>query len=120
MELHTVGVNGGYTQADVTALAAILTGMGSEAALRCRSVLLRSQAARARPEGVVRVRDRRGREGDEARTGDEAARRDVRARRRGSHRRQHEAGSRGTEHPRRKPADREVHQHAACAVFRGG
>ena len=28
MELHTVGVNGGYTQADVTALAAILTGWG--------------------------------------------------------------------------------------------
>ena len=26
MELHTVGVNGGYTQADVTSLAAILTG----------------------------------------------------------------------------------------------
>ena len=26
MELHTVGVNGGYTQADVTALASILTG----------------------------------------------------------------------------------------------
>ncbi len=26
MELHTVGVNGGYTQADVTALAAIFTG----------------------------------------------------------------------------------------------
>jgi uncharacterized protein (DUF1800 family) len=26
MELHTLGVNGGYTQADVTALAAILTG----------------------------------------------------------------------------------------------
>ncbi|WP_353070850.1 DUF1800 domain-containing protein [Tunturiibacter gelidiferens] len=26
MELHTVGVNGGYTQADVTALAAVLTG----------------------------------------------------------------------------------------------
>ena len=26
MELHTVGVNGGYTQADVTQLAAILTG----------------------------------------------------------------------------------------------
>jgi uncharacterized protein (DUF1800 family) len=26
MELHTVGVNGGYSQADVTALAAILTG----------------------------------------------------------------------------------------------
>jgi uncharacterized protein (DUF1800 family) len=26
MELHTVGVNGGYTQTDVTALAAILTG----------------------------------------------------------------------------------------------
>ncbi len=26
MELHTVGVNGGYTQSDVTALAAILTG----------------------------------------------------------------------------------------------
>jgi uncharacterized protein (DUF1800 family) len=28
MELHTVGVNGGYTQADVTHLAAILTGWG--------------------------------------------------------------------------------------------
>ncbi len=28
MELHTVGVNGGYTQADVTSLAAILTGWG--------------------------------------------------------------------------------------------
>ena len=26
MELHTVGVNGGYTQADVTALSAVLTG----------------------------------------------------------------------------------------------
>lgn len=28
MELHTLGVNGGYTQADVTHLAAILTGWG--------------------------------------------------------------------------------------------
>jgi uncharacterized protein (DUF1800 family) len=28
MELHTVGVNGGYTQNDVTTLAAILTGWG--------------------------------------------------------------------------------------------
>jgi uncharacterized protein (DUF1800 family) len=28
MELHTVGVNGGYTQADVTHLASILTGWG--------------------------------------------------------------------------------------------
>jgi uncharacterized protein (DUF1800 family) len=28
MELHTVGVNGGYTQADVTALANVLTGWG--------------------------------------------------------------------------------------------
>jgi uncharacterized protein (DUF1800 family) len=28
MELHTVSVNGGYSQADVTALAAILTGWG--------------------------------------------------------------------------------------------
>ncbi|AEU37095.1 DUF1800 domain-containing protein [Granulicella mallensis] len=28
MELHTVGVNGGYTQSDVTALSAILTGWG--------------------------------------------------------------------------------------------
>lgn len=26
MELHTLGVNGGYTQADVTALARILSG----------------------------------------------------------------------------------------------
>jgi uncharacterized protein (DUF1800 family) len=30
MELHTVGVNGGYSQADVTALSAILTGWGIE------------------------------------------------------------------------------------------
>ncbi|MEO6924114.1 MAG: DUF1800 domain-containing protein, partial [Bryocella sp.] len=30
MELHTVGVNGGYTQADVTTLSAILTGWGVE------------------------------------------------------------------------------------------
>lgn len=30
MELHTVGVNGGYTQADVIALSAILTGWGVE------------------------------------------------------------------------------------------
>ena len=28
MELHTVGVNGGYTQADVTSLASMLTGWG--------------------------------------------------------------------------------------------
>ncbi len=28
MELHTMGVNGGYTQADVTTLAHILTGLG--------------------------------------------------------------------------------------------
>ena len=28
MELHTVGVNGGYSQADVTALSSILTGWG--------------------------------------------------------------------------------------------
>lgn len=28
MELHTLGVNGGYTQADVTVLSAILTGWG--------------------------------------------------------------------------------------------
>ncbi|MEO6924762.1 MAG: DUF1800 domain-containing protein, partial [Bryocella sp.] len=30
MELHTVGVNGGYTQADVTTLSSILTGWGVE------------------------------------------------------------------------------------------
>jgi uncharacterized protein (DUF1800 family) len=30
MELHTVGVNGGYTQADVTEVAKILTGWGVE------------------------------------------------------------------------------------------
>jgi uncharacterized protein (DUF1800 family) len=30
MELHTLGVNGGYTQADVTTLAKILTGWGIE------------------------------------------------------------------------------------------
>jgi uncharacterized protein (DUF1800 family) len=32
MELHTVGVNGGYTQADVTHLSAVLTGWGVDRA----------------------------------------------------------------------------------------
>ncbi len=32
MELHTLGVNGGYTQADVQALARILTGVGVDVA----------------------------------------------------------------------------------------
>jgi uncharacterized protein (DUF1800 family) len=30
MELHTLGVDGGYTQADVTALSAVLTGWGAD------------------------------------------------------------------------------------------
>src|ERR1700687_4951088 len=42
MELHTLGVNGGYTQADVTALAHILTGWGlqkpGQAAMRVGAV----------------------------------------------------------------------------------
>ena len=33
MELHTLGVNGGYTQADVQELARVLTGFGVEGAL---------------------------------------------------------------------------------------
>ena len=33
MELHTLGVDGGYTQEDVISLARILTGWGS--AIRC-------------------------------------------------------------------------------------
>ena len=31
MELHTLGVDGGYTQRDVTELARILTGWGLDA-----------------------------------------------------------------------------------------
>ena len=34
MELHTLGVNGGYTQADVQALARILTGAGTDLSTR--------------------------------------------------------------------------------------
>ena len=39
MELHTVGVNGGYTQADVTALSAILTGWGVDRVTRAGGFL---------------------------------------------------------------------------------
>jgi uncharacterized protein (DUF1800 family) len=45
MELHTLGVNGGYTQADVTALAHILTGWGlqkrGQAAMRMGAMGMR-------------------------------------------------------------------------------
>lgn len=39
MELHTLGVNGGYTQADVTSLAHILTGWGLRKPGRERAVI---------------------------------------------------------------------------------
>ena len=59
MELHTVGVNGGYTQSDVTSLAAILTGWGVDKPNEAGAVPLRLQAARAGTEAVVRLRHRR-------------------------------------------------------------
>ena len=51
LELHTLGVGGGYSQEDVTNLARILTGWTvgnlANAAVRARQVLLRPGAARA-------------------------------------------------------------------------
>ena len=37
MELHTVGVNGGYTQRDVTELARICDRLGADNGARCQS-----------------------------------------------------------------------------------
>lgn len=52
MELHTLGVNGGYTQADVIALAHILTGWG----LMTPGALMRMRAMR---RAAIRWRPRR-------------------------------------------------------------
>lgn len=47
MELHTLGVNGGYTQADVQELARILTGFGVDPTGRKAAALAR------RPDGLL-------------------------------------------------------------------
>jgi uncharacterized protein (DUF1800 family) len=50
MELHTLGVDGGYTQADVQALARILTGVGTDfSGNGC------ANGVRALPDGETRV-----------------------------------------------------------------
>jgi len=46
MELHTLGVDGGYTQADVTTLARILTGWGVDH----RNLRRRARQSARRPE----------------------------------------------------------------------
>src|SRR5581483_1838590 len=53
MELHTLGVNGGYTQADVTALAHILTGWGLR---KPGGAAMRMGAMRAGAMGMERRR----------------------------------------------------------------
>ena len=65
MELHTLGVNGGYTQADVTQVARILTGWTVERPAARRRIRIRSQPPRARheksPRPEVQGSRRRGR-----------------------------------------------------------
>ena len=56
MELHTVGVNGGYTQADVTALSAILTGWTVDRPNQAGPFLFDPKTPRARPQAMVRPR----------------------------------------------------------------
>jgi uncharacterized protein (DUF1800 family) len=62
MELHTLGVHGGYTQDDVTSLARIITGWtfaGRDGKLAARHVRLQRQCARARTAEAAR-QDLRG------------------------------------------------------------
>ncbi len=61
MELHTVGVNGGYTQADVTNLAKILTGWTIDHPEYGGDPQFDPQQTRARLEDVVRPKNQRGR-----------------------------------------------------------
>ena len=71
LELHTLGVDGGYTQGDVTALARIITGWtfsGREGCRRARDLRVLSQCARARGshfarQGLRRRRRQAGRDG---------------------------------------------------------
>ena len=58
MELHTVGVNGGYSQADVTNLAAMLTGWTVNNPGQAGGFLYDAEAARAGDEGVDGAEDR--------------------------------------------------------------
>jgi uncharacterized protein (DUF1800 family) len=65
LELHTLGVNGGYSQADVTALATILTGWGFGQNAgddeRFGKFTFRAQAHEPGPQTVLgRVYDQRG------------------------------------------------------------
>ena len=50
MELHTLGVNGGYTQADVTEVARVLTGWTIDRPMIGAAIHLQSQPPRARHE----------------------------------------------------------------------
>ncbi|MDQ0472867.1 uncharacterized protein (DUF1800 family) [Labrys wisconsinensis] len=62
MELHTLGVNGGYTQADVTSLAKILTGWRSKSSVGNGAGAFRFDADRHEP-GAFTVLGRSYREG---------------------------------------------------------
>ena len=55
MELHTLGVNGGYTQKDVTEVARVLTGLDAEAAQARWWLRLRRTNARARRQTRARA-----------------------------------------------------------------
>ena len=64
MELHTLGVNGGYTQADVTQVARVLTGWTIDRPLIGGELHLQPQPPRARHEKSPWQKDqRRRREG---------------------------------------------------------
>jgi uncharacterized protein (DUF1800 family) len=65
MELHTVGVNGGYTQADVTEFARAMTGLsiGGERDGQYGVTVFRDQAHEPGPRTIMGVRyDQRGKE----------------------------------------------------------
>ena len=93
LELHTLGVNGGYTQADVTEFARVITGWTVRPTMfdldeASPGFRVRSRTARARTETL--------------------ARQDLSAGR-------HRAGRGGAARPRRPSGDRHVRRHQARA-----
>ena len=61
MELHTLGVDGGYTQQDVTEVARAFTGWTIEQSAARRRFQVRAAAARRRAKGRPRPHDQGGR-----------------------------------------------------------
>ena len=61
MELHTLGVDGGYTQQDVTEVARVLHRLDDRSAARGRPVPVPADGARPRQQARARARDSRRR-----------------------------------------------------------